>query len=395
MARRGGRLPVAAAYGAFVVIGVYAGVGGVLLPAQMSDYGVDRTKIGITFFAFSAGFMLAGSSTGALVQRLGTRLALAVGAAVFALSAFYTATRPPFIALVIVQAALGYGAGVLESVLNAYLSQLPQAARRVNRLHAFFGVGALLGPLLAAWMLRSWSWPTVYLVVGLLILPLLPCVLMVFPKPGVAVEEKAQRGLLTATVRDRAVLLAALFLAVYDGLELSVGNWGFSFLVDGRGQSQLAAGYAISGYWLGLTVGRFVISPVASRIRLGEIGMSFACLAGIVATTGLVGVAPVPPSAGFALLGFFLGPLFPTTIAITPRLTQARLVPTAMGLINGASVVGASALPWLAGTITQAAGVTALVPFCLALAALLVLIWWRVAGRLPEPRAAPSVLDYS
>jgi hypothetical protein len=42
------RLSAAAAYGAFVLVGVSAGVGGVLLPAQMSDYGVDRAKIGIT-----------------------------------------------------------------------------------------------------------------------------------------------------------------------------------------------------------------------------------------------------------------------------------------------------------------------------------------------------------
>jgi fucose permease len=392
-----GRLSVAAAYGAFILVGISAGVGGVLLPAQMSDYGVDRARIGITFFVFSAGFMLAGSTAGALVHRLGTRGALALGTATFALADFYTATRPPFAALVIVQVVLGYGTGLLESVLNAYVAQMPRPAGRVNRLHAFFGVGALLGPLLATWMLRSWSWPSVYLVIAALLLPLLAVVLVVFPKPGVSVEETVYRGLLRDTVRDRAVLLGALFLAVYVGLEISVGNWGFSFLVDGRGQSQLLAGYAVSGYWFGLTAGRFVISPTASRLGLGEVGTTFACLIGIVAATGLIWLAsaPAPATAGFAILGFFLGPVFPTTMAITPRLTEQRLVATAIGLINGVSVLGGCVLPWLAGTITQAAGVIALVPFCLVLAALLLVIWSRLAGRVPGPRDAPSVLDYA
>jgi fucose permease len=400
------RLPAAASYCAFVMVGVSAGVGGVLLPAQMRDYGVDRTVIGITFFVFSAGFMLAGASAGALVHRLGTRIALAVGTGAFALSAFYIATRPPFPALVIAQAPLGYGIGVLESVLNAYLAQRPRPARRINRLHAFFGVGALVGPLLAAWMLRSWSWTSVWLVIAVLVVPLLAAVLLVFRGPAVPVKEvrevgevreKAHSGLLTAAMRDRAVLLAALFLAVYVGLEISVGNWGFSFLVDGRGQPQLLAGYAVSGYWLGLTAGRFVISPAASRIGLGEVGMTFTCLTGIVAVTGLIWLAsgPAMASAAFALLGFFLGPIFPTTMAITPRLTEERLVPAAIGLINGVSVFGGCALPWLAGTITQAAGLLTLVPFCLALGALLLLIWWRLARRVPEPQDVRSGLDYT
>lgn len=392
-----GRQAVAAAYGAFVLIGVFAGVGGVMLPAQMADYGVDRTKIGITFFVFSAGFFLAGSTAGALVQRLGTRVALAGGTGLFTLMSLYTGIRPPFLALVILQAPLGYGVGVLESVFNAYIAQLPRSSNRVNRLHAFFGVGALLGPLLATWMLRSWAWPSVYLVITALLVPLVVFVLLVFPKPGVSVGETVHGGLLTDTLRERAVLLGALFLAVYVGLEISVGDWGFSFLVDGRGQSQLLAGYAVSGYWLGLTVGRFVISPAASRIGLSEVGMSFSCLVGIVAATGLIWSASAPAlaGAGFALLGFFLGPIFPTTMAITPRLTHERLVPTAIGFINGISVVGGCVLPWLAGTITQAEGVSTLVPFCIVLAVLLVLIWWRLARHVPEPREAPSVLEPS
>src|SRR2546429_7908866 len=54
------RPPVLVSYAAFVLIGITAGVSGVLLPAQMGDYGVDRATIGITFFTTSAGFVLAG-----------------------------------------------------------------------------------------------------------------------------------------------------------------------------------------------------------------------------------------------------------------------------------------------------------------------------------------------
>src|SRR5690349_1770565 len=130
---------VALAYAAFVLVGVNAGVNGVLLAAQMDDYAVSRATLGLTFFAGSAGFVLAGMTAGALIHRFGTRIALATGGGVYVLSAWYAGTRPPLVALIVLQAAFGYGIGVLESVLNAYLSGLPNATTRLNRLHGFFG----------------------------------------------------------------------------------------------------------------------------------------------------------------------------------------------------------------------------------------------------------------
>jgi hypothetical protein len=54
------RLSVLWCYVAFILVGVNAGVSGVLLPPQIRDYGVDKATIGITFFTGSAGFVLAG-----------------------------------------------------------------------------------------------------------------------------------------------------------------------------------------------------------------------------------------------------------------------------------------------------------------------------------------------
>jgi fucose permease len=194
----------------------------------------------------------------------------------------------------------------------------------------------------------------------------------------------ANRGLLSTALHDSGVMLGAAFLAVYVGLEIGVGNWGFSFLVGHYGQRTVLAGYTMSGYWLGLTVGRFVISPVARRYAMTAANMTTACLLGIAASAALAWVAPDAALAavGLALLGFFLGPIFPTTMSLVPRLTSSRLVPTAIGVINGFSVVGAAVCSWLAGAIAQGVGVWTLMPFALALALMLLAIWWRLARRI-------------
>ena len=163
---RQARPPVLVSYAAFVLVGINVGISGVLLPSQMASYGVDRATIGIIFFTGSAGFVLASVSTGALIHRAGIRIALTAGGGAFVLAGLYLATRPPFIAFVLAQLVLGYGTGVLESALNVYIAGLPGATTLLNRLHAFFGVGALIGPPLAAWILGFASWTVVWLVVA-------------------------------------------------------------------------------------------------------------------------------------------------------------------------------------------------------------------------------------
>ena len=150
---RQARPAVSVSYAAFVLLGIGAGAGGVLLPFQMAGYGVDRATIGISFFTVSAGWVLAGMSCGALIHRFGVRIVLMTGGGAYMLSGLYLATRPPFAAFVLVQVLTGYGAGVLESALNLYLTSLPSATTLLNRLHAFWGAGALLGPPLATWIL--------------------------------------------------------------------------------------------------------------------------------------------------------------------------------------------------------------------------------------------------
>jgi fucose permease len=180
------------------------------------------------------------------------------------LARLVTATRPAFAAFVAVQVVAGYGTGVLESVLNAYLAALPASTTLLNWLHAFFGVGALSGPPLATWMLGFTAWTSVWLVLALACVPLVAGFLLTMRPPQTGQPPETEPpgtaqprvGLLGTAVRRPAVLLGAAFLAVYVGLEISVGNWGFSFLVAERGHAELLAGYTVSGYRLGLTLGQ-------------------------------------------------------------------------------------------------------------------------------------------
>lgn len=400
---------VLVAYVLFIVVGLSTGINGVLLLSQMDDYGVGRATIGVTFFTFSAGFVLAGATSGSLIHRWGTRLALLAGAVAFLVSGAVTATRPSFWVFVAVQIVAGYGIGLVESVLNAHLAARPGATTLLNRLHAFFGVGALLGPVAAAALLRVADWPMVILALTLLGLPAFVAAWLTYPdraadplattgKPApaeeTAPEESAGKRLLPAVLRQPAVLLGAVLLSVYVGLEIGVGTWGFGYLVDARSASDFVASSTISAYWFGLTLGRFVLSPLATRFGLTKIGLAYLSLFGVATASALTWIAPTAGIAaiGFVLLGFFLGPIFPTTMAVAPDLTSARLAPTAIGVMNAGSVVGGAALPWLAGALGQGIGVWTLLPFTLLLAFVQLLVWWRMVSHMDPSVSASRLL---
>ena len=399
------RPAVAVSFAAFVCVGIWSGVSGVLLPAQMASYHVDHATIGLTFFAGAAGFALAGLTTGGLLHRFGFRATPAGATGLFVLVLLCLALRPPFPVFLAAQLVGGYGCGVLESTLNVYLAGLDGAPALLNRLHAFWGSGALIGPPLAAWLLGFTTWPVVYVVLAVAFVIAGASFPLAYPARGAAADvpespqavrenldltersgaspERSPAGLLRVALRERGVLLGSVLLTVYVGLELGVGNWAYSYLTQARHLSGPVAGYLVSAYWGGLTLGRFVIAPTAARLRVPVAKMVYVCLGGITLATLAAWLAPTPVACvALALLGFCLAPVFPTTMAIAPRLTSQDLVPTSIGVMNSASTVGGSLLPWLMGLATQDAGMRALFPFALVLAVAQFAVWRPIATHL-------------
>ena len=59
--------------------------------------------------------------------------------------------------------------------------------------------------------------------------------------------------------------------------------------------------------------------------------------------------------------------------------------------MNAGSVVGAAALPWLAGVLAQREGMWMLLPFAVTLGALQFAAWRPLAGRIRAPRVTGAL----
>ena len=373
------------AFFGFVLIGVASGAWGVLLPSLSAYYNVDKSVVGLLFFASAVGYFLSALSTGFLTAKLGQRWYLVTGTATFMLCCVLLALKLPFALVLFIRLFQGMATGILEAGLNLFVAALPNNTALLNYLHAFYGVGALVGPLIASTVLAfSWGWNTAILIWTFLALPLLIGLLALFRHQSSGAAHEGQTGEgengLLAALKIPVVWFATLFLLFYVGVEVSLGSWGYTFLLENRHESDLLAGGIVSGYWLGLTLGRFILNHIAGRLRLGLSGLMYTCMGGIVLGILMIWLIPgvVASAVAFCLTGLSLGPIYPSTVALVPDIVPSRMVSSAIGFLVGLSILGVALFPWIAGALAQYTGIWSLLPYSVGLTVIMLALWWTI-----------------
>jgi fucose permease len=368
------------AYLGFISLGLPDGLLGVGWPAIRDDFGVPTAAVGFVLTVATAGYLTSSVAGGFTIARLGVGWLLTVSTVIASSALTGYALSPTFVVLVCLAFLLGLGSGAVDSGLNAYAASA-FGPRHMNWLHAFFGFGVALGPLIMTGVLQaghSWRWGYAIVAASQLLLA------VAF---GLRIHAWGDRGgtgrhtadePAPAPVRSRdtltipAVWVGALSFALYVAIEMGAGLWAYLLLTEGRGLSVAAAGGCVSAYWGSLFVGRLVFGLVAERVGSRT-----------VLTTGLLGVVggallialPAPgvvAVAGLILVGFCAAPVFPLMTLTTADRVGADHADRAIGLQIGAAGLGGAVIPAGIGKILQDYGVELLGPTLLVCALVLV-----------------------
>lgn len=388
---RPSRWTIGLAFFSFILIGANDGAVGVLLPSMQITYHVGKDTIALLFLAGTAGYFIAAFNNGLLLNLLGNRRFLLLGLLVSGLGLSLLSIQPPFVLLLFAIVPIGFGGAILDAGLNSYIAGLPQNTKLLNYLHAFYGGGALLGPLVASTFLAvGLAWNNVYVVwISLAVLSFVGFSLAFKDSPASTTQGEAhnQSNVLMMALRLRVVWIAALFLLFYVGTEVSLGSWSYSFLTEERHGSTFLSGWSVSGYWMGLTLGRLALGRVATRI--GNRRLIEGCLVGVVLGILLIWFIPSPlvSALGLCLTGFSLGPLFPTTIALTSDIVPSRVLPTAIGFLASLGSMGGALFPWIAGNLAQHIGLWTLLPYIITLTIVMLFLWIMLQSR---PHLSPT-----
>jgi fucose permease len=384
---------------AFFLAGVNDGSVGALIPYMLRSYDISTGSVTATYAAAFPGWIVVAIIGGYVSGRVGMGGALVLGAAsqllgqviriwassfgVFAMTFFFTALGQAF----------------QDSQANTFVSSVKSAHRWLGVIHASYGFGCLIGPLVATAIASSrlgrWQHFYYFLMgLGALNLALVSWAFrkeIVLRQPAADEESTAKSGIdkavsdMKLTVKLRTTWTLSLFYFFYLGAAITVGGWLVEYLVKARKGQLSSVGYVATGYYGGVALGRLAL--VEPTHRFGERPMlliySLICLVLQVIFWRVKSV--IADAIVVSLMGFLLGPYFAAGVSVGTKLLPKDIHAPALSLIFVIGQSGGTLFPVVTGVITAKAGVGVLQPIVIGLLVATAASWAlvpRVSRRL-------------
>ena len=369
---------IALAYLAFVSLALPPSMLGVVWPSMRLSFGQPLSAVGLVPPAGVIAGLISTSLAPYLVKRIGVGRILAIGTfgSVAALAVSAASTNMwQFLGSVVVS---GLSAGAVDTTLNVFAART-FGPRRINMMHASYGLGAAASPLIVtAVIVSGLSWRWSYVTVLGLQLVVAVTFGVTWKRWDVPMPARAATASRTTRVWSTDSVLGMLLAAVQNGIEAAVAIWAFTYLT-GLGVSIAVAGGLASGYWLTLVVGRVAFGSLAERIgawRVMALAVGLLLAASVLANLEL----PIPAMASVLLFGVGAAPMYPLLVLTTAERTSADVADRVIGFQAAASSIGNAITPGLIGLAIgfelRAFGWT-IAALCVAAAALLLIMHRR------------------
>jgi fucose permease len=357
---------------AFVALGMSRASLGVAWPAAASAFDRPVSDLGWLLAGFVALYALGTMLSRRLVEAKGTGGVVTGAVALAAVGLALTATAGNWQLATVGVGLAGLGGGLIDAAVNSDVA-LHHGARAMGMLHASYGVGATVGPLLVTFGLaRGGHWRPAFVVFAAL-------------NAVIAARFFARRQLWQdreapahapppAKSRKATIVLALLVFALITATETTAAQFGFSYLTLERHLSESIAGLAVAGFYAGLTVTRFGLGAVGHRLRPER--LLTVSTVGVIAGAALLwwSVNALVAGTALAVMGLAGGALFPVNVLLTPRRVGTAATQRVVGWQLAAANVGGAVYPPVVGAVIAAVGLAAVGPAVVGLAAALALV---------------------
>ena len=227
------------AFAGFVALGLSTGMLGVAWPSIQETFDLSLSAAGILLLAVTGGQVFASSVSGRLIVRLETGWLLVLSSVGLSIGLIGQALAPSWWVMIAIATFAGMGSGLIDSGLNIYIAQ-HHSGRIMNWLHACFGLGATLGPLvMTAVLTRELSWRVGYgVAAGVQIVMMVGFLFALKRWHSIKVETEDNVEIGSKVGGNGRILLMWMSIALfflYAGVEVTAGQWSFPFYTETRG----------------------------------------------------------------------------------------------------------------------------------------------------------------
>ncbi|UKZ58921.1 uncharacterized protein TrAtP1_000243 [Trichoderma atroviride] len=374
----------------FIVYGMNDGAPGAMIHLFREYYHLPHSIISLIFLSPMVGCVLASFTTNRLHAVAGRRGVAAAATGAYILAYIGLTQHPPFGVVVCLLVLTGFGSGLMNGSWNSWFGGLVQGTTMQGFLHGFWGLGATLSPILIsriAAKVENW-WIFYFMMAGLSVLACIGVTSSFWDDVGSGFRQQPVTSLPNAQgtlkmLNNRVTLTLSAFMVLYVGSEVTIGGWLLTFLMSVRKGSPIASSLATSGFWSGITVGRFALSWITGYV--GERIMVSLYLVSAIALELVFwfGQKFAVSAVMAALIGVSTGMIMPSGIRMMTKLLPPEKHLASVGFATAFAVSGSSIFPFAVGALAQAYGVQVLQPVALALFAAQLLLWLFISrGKL-------------
>jgi fucose permease len=276
-----------------------------------------------------------------------------IGLALYATACFLFAAGSSFFFFLALLVVSGLAVGLFKTGALALIGDISESSKQhaatMNTTEGYFGVGAIIGPLIVTALLGagvSWTW--LYIIAGGVCMVLLALASRV-QYPEMKQSPKASTGLSEALglLRDPYALLFSIGIALYVATEVAIYVWMPTFLKSYDGQAQFFAAYALTIFFVLRAGGRFLGAWVLRFVSWQKVmalfaTLIFACFAGSVLIGVKAAVYLLPIS------GLFMSMIYPTLnakgIACFPKARSGAIAGVILFFTAAAAALGPLAM---------------------------------------------------
>lgn len=399
-------LLLALIYLIFISLGLPDSLFGAAWPVMHVDFNVNESFASIYMIITAVGSGGVSFIAGPLIRKFGTGKVTVVSILLTAVGMLVIGFSVHIAMAICGSILMGFGAGAIDTGLNNYVST-HYKARHMNWLHAFWGVGVTLSPIImGAFLDQNNNWRGGYRCVSCIQFAIFAASLFSLPlfkkyEHSVTVEtlegaapdereeenenttkEQAEEGgekpkkkkpAIFEILKIKGVAWAVLSLGIYVSMEFLIGTWGASYAVNTKGVSPADAARWVSLYFGGIMAGR-VISGFISYKFDDKVLIRFGI---VVMTIGMVVFAlPIGKYSlvGLLLIGTGFGPVFPSTIHAVPFRFGTKYSADITGIQMGGSYAIGWAVQLTFGFVAQKVGFLFMPYLLLAFAAALLIV---------------------
>ena len=335
-------------FGTMLIFGLVENIKGVSYPLIKSEFNASWEQQGLMVSILSLSYVGFSVIAGIFLGRFGVKPAFLSGFSALILGLVSVSFMPSFRTAAAALFLVFAGFGFFEVGINALASRVftAKAALLMNMLHAFYGLGAIIGPRAAGLLANNagLGWRFIYLLSLPLVLVLfIPGIVTPFPeeKHGPAAEDGAsgcvRRKNFFDALASPLVWIFSLTLGLAVAVEMNSSNWGPLYFQDVYGMDPRTGGAAfLSAFFIVFTLSRLICGALVERTGYIRALTGLACIILIIFILGFClgarGIFVLPA------LGFFVALLWPTIMALAIGCfgADAPVMTSAMIAIGGA-----------------------------------------------------------